>query len=150
MPEETEIHRNVRAAKAGELAETVLEVPSGVVVMGKKQILPGYCLLLRDPVVPDLNVLKPEERAQFFHDLGILGDAILAVTGAARINYEILGNKEPALHAHAFPRYADEPEMYRTKPIWLYDWETAPDYLPQDHDPLKQRIAEELKQRLGS
>jgi hypothetical protein len=31
----------------------------------------------------------------------ILGDALLEVTGAYRFNYEILGNLEPAMHAHA-------------------------------------------------
>ena len=37
-----------------------------------------------------------------------LGDAVLLVTGAERINYEILGNVEPALHAHVIPRHTNE------------------------------------------
>ncbi len=27
----------------------------------------------------------------------------------------------PALHAHVFPRYADEAEPYCRQPVWLYD-----------------------------
>lgn len=38
----------------------------------------------------------------------VIGDALLDVTKAHRINYEILGNSEPELHAHIFPRYEDE------------------------------------------
>ena len=42
--------------------------------------------------------------------MATIGDALLEVTGAFRINYEILGNLEPALHAHIIPRYLNEPE----------------------------------------
>ena len=57
-----------------------------------------------------------------------LGDAILHVTSAERINYEILGNSEPELHAHVFPRYATEPPELRRVPAWFYDWDAAPRY----------------------
>jgi len=49
-----------------------------------------------------------------------LGDALLSVTDAYRINYEILGNGEPALHAHVFPRRMSEPDEARIYPVWLY------------------------------
>jgi hypothetical protein len=62
-----------------------------------------------------------EGRTTFLQDMNILGDALLEVTGAARINYEILGNREAALHAHVFPRFATEPEEKRCKPVWFYD-----------------------------
>jgi diadenosine tetraphosphate (Ap4A) HIT family hydrolase len=58
--------------------------------------------------------------------MALLGDALLEVTGATRINYEILGNLEPALHAHLFPRYDSEAEAFRSGPVWLYDWSKAP------------------------
>ncbi len=98
---------------------------SGWAVMGQQQVLAGYCLLLPDPVVPHLNALSVTERDQFMADLGRLGDAVLAATGALRINYAIFGNLEPALHAHVHPRYADEPEAMRTNNPWAYDWSQA-------------------------
>lgn len=58
--------------------------------------------------------------------MSALGDAVLAITGAERINYEILGNVEPALHAHVIPRHASEDPDLRKKPVWLHDWTTAP------------------------
>jgi diadenosine tetraphosphate (Ap4A) HIT family hydrolase len=98
---------------------------SGWAVLGDPQITRGYCLLLPDPVVTDLNALSGEGRRQFLDDMAALGDAVLAVTGAERINYEILGNVEPALHAHVIPRFAAEDPALRTKPVWLHDWATA-------------------------
>jgi diadenosine tetraphosphate (Ap4A) HIT family hydrolase len=77
--------------------------------------------------------------------MAILGDALLEVTGATRINYEILGNSEPALHAHVFPRYATEPAAQRQKPVWFYDWETAPRFdLTRDQAFMRQ-IAEAIR-----
>lgn len=112
--------------------------------MGERQVLPGYCLLLPDPVVETLNDLGRAERAQFLDDMVRAGDAILQVTQAVRINYEMLGNLEPALHAHLFPRRLDEPESLRTKPIWFHDWDAAPAFDAAAHRPLQMAIAEEL------
>jgi diadenosine tetraphosphate (Ap4A) HIT family hydrolase len=122
----TAIHRMVEAAREGRNPAVVARLGSGWVVLGERQFLRGYSLLLPDPVVPDLNALAGEARARFLGDLGRLGDALLAVTGAVRINYAIFGNQEPALHAHAIPRYADEPVALRTAQPWAYDWSQAP------------------------
>ena len=103
-------------------------MPAGWAVIGDTQFLKGYCLLLPDPVVADLNDFTGDARLRFLDDMAALGDAILAVTGAVRINYEMLGNLEPALHAHLFPRYANEPEDLRTKPVWLYPEKTWKDH----------------------
>jgi diadenosine tetraphosphate (Ap4A) HIT family hydrolase len=104
----TAIHKQVDAARRSELARVVARMASGWAVLGDPQILSGYCLLLPDPVVPHLNALDGVARSTFLDDMARLGDAVLAVTGAERINYEILGNVEPALHAHVIPRYASE------------------------------------------
>ena len=121
----TAIHRQVEAARAGELVRVVARMASGWAVLGDPQITRGYCLLLPDPVVTDLNALSGAARRQFLDDMAALGDAVLAVTGAKRINYEILGNVEPALHAHVIPRHASEDPVLRMKPVWLHDWTTA-------------------------
>lgn len=122
----TAIHRQVEAARRGELARVVARMVSGWAVLGDPQITRGYCLLLPDPVVPHLNSLAAEARAQFLRDMAALGDAVLAVTGAERINYEILGNVEPALHAHVIPRHASEDPALRKQAVWLHDWSAAP------------------------
>lgn len=115
-------------------------------MLGDVQFLCGYSLLLPDPVVPDLNALKSNQRDRFLQDMAMLGDVLLAVTRANRINYEILGNSEAALHAHVFPRYATEPEELRRKPVWFYDWDNAPKFNLERDRPLMIEIAETIKQ----
>ena len=101
----TLIHERVEAARAGTNLTVICRMPSGWAVLGDAQFLRGYSLLLADPVVADLNALNEERRRLFLRDMAILGDALLETTDAFRINYEILGNTDPALHAHVFPRY---------------------------------------------
>jgi catechol 2,3-dioxygenase-like lactoylglutathione lyase family enzyme/diadenosine tetraphosphate (Ap4A) HIT family hydrolase len=99
--------------------------------MGDPQVLDGYCLLVPDPVVPHLNAMPPAAQADFLADMSRLGQAVQDVTGALRVNYAIFGNVEPALHAHVFPRYTDEPEDRRTVHPWGYDWSRARAFDPQ-------------------
>src|SRR5262249_28492445 len=106
----------------------------------------GYLLLLPDPVVPDLNALTPERRAQFMLDMSHLGDALMRVTRPVRINYAIFGNVEPALHAHVIPRYPHEPEPMRTQHPWTYDWSQAPVFDASAAAPLMRALRAELAQ----
>ena len=145
---QTEIHRQVAAARAGKEPRVAARLSSGWVLLGEHQFVRGYALLLPDPVVGSLNALATQERAQFMSDMARLGDALLKVTGAARINYAILGNQEPALHAHVVPRYADEPEALRAAHPWAYDWQAAPRFDPGAHGPLAERLRTELT-RMG-
>jgi diadenosine tetraphosphate (Ap4A) HIT family hydrolase len=108
----------------------VARINSGWVVLGEAQFVRGYSLILPDPVVPDLNALSHAARRTLLFEMTQVGDALLKLTGAVRINYEILGNLEPALHVHLFPRYTDEPEALRTRPVWFYDWDQAPAFDP--------------------
>lgn len=123
-------------------------MPSGWVVLGDTQILPGYSILLSDPLVQDLNALSLEERTAFLRDMSIVGDALLEVTGASLINYEILGNADRALHSHIVPRYATEPDDARRRPIWFSDWTNAPKFDPERDKELMQKLADAIKTRL--
>jgi diadenosine tetraphosphate (Ap4A) HIT family hydrolase len=145
----TQIHQQIHAAAAGALPRVIARLASGWAVLGDPQILPGYALLLPDPVVPDLNALSGDARQQFLDDMARLGDAVLAVTGAERINYEILGNVEPVLHAHVIPRYAWEPPARRRTTVWLHDWSAAPPFSPEGHAQLLQALAQRLRSAEG-
>lgn len=107
------IEDRVRLARSGENPYVICRMSSGWLVIGDRQPTPGYCLLLPDPVVGSLNDLPELERLQYLRDLSRVGDALLAVTDACRINYEILGNEIPALHAHITPRYPGENGIVR-------------------------------------
>jgi diadenosine tetraphosphate (Ap4A) HIT family hydrolase len=140
----TAIHRMVARCRAAEYPAAVARLPSGWVVMGETQIFTGYCLLLPDPVVADLNVLTGAARERFLSDMARVGDAVLMVTGALRINYALFGNVEPALHAHIIPRFADEPAATRTAQPWAFDWTLAPEYSSAVHGELQRRLAAQL------
>ena len=116
----TLIHERVGLAKQGLSSQVICRLRSGWAVLGDSQFIAGYSLLLPDPVVPSLNDLPPEQRSQFLLDMTAIGDALLATTDAYRVNYEILGNSEPALHAHIFPRRMTEPDQYRVGPVFSY------------------------------
>ncbi|HEY3313296.1 MAG TPA: hypothetical protein VGK00_16770 [Anaerolineales bacterium] len=145
----TLIHERVEAARKGENPSVLCRMESGWAVFGDVQMLNGYCLLLPDPVPPDLNALSIPEREKFLRDMSIIGDALLEVTGAARINYEILGNSEKALHAHIIPRYEAEPEELRKGPVWFYDWSRAPRFDPQVHGKLMEGIRAAIQKRIA-
>jgi diadenosine tetraphosphate (Ap4A) HIT family hydrolase len=136
----TSIHRRVDDLRAGRDPTFVGRLASGWAVLGERQVLPGYCLLLPDPVVPTLNALEGAARAAFLADMAALGDAVLAVTRAVRINYAIFGNLDPALHAHVIPRYHDEPDGLRTAQPWAYDWSSAPAFDSELHGDLRGRL----------
>jgi diadenosine tetraphosphate (Ap4A) HIT family hydrolase len=140
----TAIHRIVEACRAGVEPAVIARLGSGWAVMGQRQVLAGYCLLLPDPVVPHLNALEPGQRDRFMADLGRLGEAVLRVTGALRINFAIFGNLEPALHAHVHPRYANEPEAMRTQNPWAYDWSQASVFSEAAHGALRDAIRAQL------
>jgi diadenosine tetraphosphate (Ap4A) HIT family hydrolase len=141
----TAIHRMVDLCRAAQFPAMVAKLPSGWVVMGERQVFAGYCLLIPDPVVPHLNALAVAGRGQFLADMSLVGDALMATTAALRINYAMFGNLEPALHAHIFPRYADEPPATRTAQPWALDWGLAPEYSDASYGDLKRRIAAQVR-----
>ena len=139
------IEQRVEAARRGENPCVIARLPSGWLVIGDRQPLPGYCVLLADPVVESLNAMTEAERVRYCLDMVKVGDALIAVTGAARINYETWCNQEPSLHTHITPRYANEPEeRRRTTPDRAYGGEVARVFHPERDGPFMQRMREAL------
>ena len=141
----TAIHRMVEACRKGSYELLITRMSSGWAVMGGSQFLVGYSLLLPDPVVPHLNAMESTHRDQFLKDMATLGDTVLAVTGALRINYAMFGNTEPVLHAHIIPRYANEAPELRTSHPWAYDWDAAAPFSLSTHGELLGKLQKKLK-----
>ena len=138
---------HVAAANAGTLDRAVCRLGSGWVVLGETQVRTGYCLLLADPVVGCLNDLDDAGRAAFLGDMAAVGDAVLAVTGCDRVNYGLLGNVVPELHAHVFPRGDEEPLPARHEAVWRHDWGAAPPFSVARHGGLRDRLRAALAGR---
>jgi diadenosine tetraphosphate (Ap4A) HIT family hydrolase len=140
----------VALARTGLEPALVCQVPSGWVVLCKMQYLRGYCILLPDPVVSSLNDLAPQQRASYLCDMSLVGDALLEVTGAYRINYAIMGNLDQVLHSHIVPRYLTEPDEFRTNTPWSYppdvmntslaDYDCDQDLMLKIRDAIKKRL----------
>jgi diadenosine tetraphosphate (Ap4A) HIT family hydrolase len=144
------VPERIAAARAGTNPTVICQVPSGWAVLCDVQFLRGYTILLADPPVPSLNDLDREQRIVFLNDMALIGDALLEVTGAYRINYAVMGNTDPVLHAHIVPRYLSEPEEFRMGPPWSYPLETV-NAVPFDHErdrELIQQITEAIQKRL--
>ena len=144
------VAKQVESARAGVEPALICQVPSGWVVLCTMQYLRGYCILLPDPVVPSLNDLTQEQRASYLCDMSTVGDALLAVTGAHRINYAIMGNSDQVLHSHIVPRYLTEPDEFRLSTPWSYPQEIMDNTLfnySRDRD-LMLKINDAIRKRL--
>jgi diadenosine tetraphosphate (Ap4A) HIT family hydrolase len=130
------IEQRVEAARLGQNPYVIARMLSGWLVVGDVQPLPGYCLLLADPVVDSPNALSEADRIQYSLDVLRVGDALLHITGAYRINYMTLANLEPSLHTHIIPRFWDEPEEKRRGSAFqAYDWAAARPFDPLTDKP---------------
>lgn len=141
------IRQQVERARRGEHERLICRLPSGLLCLGSYQFLPGYCVLIADPIVESINVLPDAARAQFLDDMTRVGDALFKVSRAWRINYSLLGNGDPTLHAHIQPRYLSEDEALRRGPVDKYDPEriaSVPFDLERDR-PLMIDIRHELE-----
>lgn len=150
-------HDRIGSAERGENPMVLARMASGFAVMGDVQFLPGYCVLLASPRVPDLNILDVDARATFLRDMTLIGDAITDACrsdGMLRLNYEIQGNTDAFLHAHIWPRYDWEPDDRRPLPVFSYGREQwrAPEsqYRDTEHGHLRQRINLALRAHLDS
>ncbi|MFI8254987.1 diadenosine tetraphosphate hydrolase [Streptomyces filamentosus] len=143
----------VGAALRGENPTVLRRLAAGFAVIGDVQFLPGYCVLLADdPDVERLSDLPRARRLAFLSDMDLLGEAVERVCGRLdpafrRVNLEILGNKDPFLHAHVWPRYGWEPAEVVERPVWLHPrerWSDGQDRLGPRHDALRDAIGREL------
>jgi diadenosine tetraphosphate (Ap4A) HIT family hydrolase len=144
------IPQRVEAARAGTNPTLICDVPSGWVVLCDLQFLSGYSILLADPVVSSLNDLDRTQRSEFLCDMATVGDALMEVTGAYRINYAIAGNTDPFLHAHIVPRYLAEPDAFRKGLPWSYpqaDIDSQKFNYERD-EPLMAKLRQAIQKRL--
>lgn len=131
------ISGRIARIEAGDDPQALGRLRTGWAILSNQQPegVTGCCMLL--PVVPaallgdsgcaatpaHLNDLPPAARAAFLTDVALLGDAVTEATGCERLNYLMLCNQVPVLHAHVVPRYADEdPEKRLGDPFAVYDF----------------------------
>ncbi|MFG3343689.1 HIT family protein [Streptomyces sp. NPDC048018] len=143
----------IGSALRGENPTVFRRLRSGFAVMGHVQFLPGYTVLLVDePGVQRLSDLPRRERLAFLGDMDRLAEAVERACrrldpAFRRVNIEILGNTDPFLHAHIWPRHTWEPPELVGVPVWTYPrdrWTDARFRLGPRHDALRREIGTQL------
>ncbi|MFT4217306.1 MAG: diadenosine tetraphosphate hydrolase [Micropruina sp.] len=143
----------IAAARNGTNPTVLAELDAAFAVIGDVQWLPGYSLALaKSRTIDRLSDLLRSERIRYLADVDLLATAVENVCARRdpdfrRVNVEILGNTDPFLHAHIWPRYEWEPAELVTKPVWLYSpdhWRDERYALSAAHDGLHADLASEI------
>ena len=100
-----------------EFPDFVAELPNSFVILGDAQFYRGYCVVLARTHVNEVHLMPSEEAHALFEETVAVGRAIAAATDPLKINYECLGNVEPHVHWHVFPRF--KTDQMSTAPVWL-------------------------------
>ena len=128
------------------------------VVLASAIFLSGHLLPAQSSATPvdvqRLSDLPKAKRLSFLDDMDQLGEAVERACrrldpAFRRVNLEILGNTDPFLHAHVWPRFAWEPADAVGAPVWLYPrdrWSDEQFRLGPQHDVLREAIGSELDQ----
>jgi len=107
----------IERIRAGRFADAIAELPRSWLILGDAQFYKGYCVMLAKRHATEMHLLPRGEAHELLDELMAAGRAIAAVTHPLKLNYECLGNQEPHVHWHVFPRYAED--VQRLAPVWL-------------------------------
>jgi len=122
-PDETDAARPcgicalIERARSGSFDDFVAELPRSWLILGDAQFYRGYCVLLAKRHASEPFLMPRGEVHELLDELLAVGKALSAVVKPLKLNYECLGNQEPHVHWHVFPRYREDPQ--RLAPVWL-------------------------------
>jgi diadenosine tetraphosphate (Ap4A) HIT family hydrolase len=143
----------IASAHTGDNPLVMTKMRSGFAVIGDTQFLPGYCVLLPSTEFGSLEELDFHKRSEYLLDMSLIGEAILKVCKARRVNYSIYGNTDAYLHAHVFPRYNWEPEERIPNPVWHYPGEKWCDpkyqYSDIEHGEMREKLTNKIQELMG-
>jgi diadenosine tetraphosphate (Ap4A) HIT family hydrolase len=109
----------IERIKAGGIRDLVAELKSCHVILGDQQFYRGYCILFAKLHATELYLMPTDTARLLFDEMRLVAEAIAAVVKPWKMNYECLGNSEPHVHWHLFPRQQNEPDELRRGPIWV-------------------------------
>ena len=95
----------------------VKELSTGYVVLGDWQYFYGYTVFLSKKHVLELH--EHSEADIYLKEMKRIGEAVYKTFQPKKLNYEILGNSDPHIHTHIFPRY--EIDILPNTPVWALE-----------------------------
>src|SRR5262245_50364131 len=84
---------------------TITDLPMSRLRLAGNQFVRGYCVLICKRHVQEPYHLPRTQYLQFFDDMALVGQALERVFQPLKLNFNLLGNAVPHLHAHILPRY---------------------------------------------
>jgi diadenosine tetraphosphate (Ap4A) HIT family hydrolase len=104
----------LRALAGGGASDRRLWLHGGL--PARRQFFKGWTFLLLKRHATELWQLDTTERAQLIEEVSRVAQALSRAFGAAKMNYELLGNAIAHIHWHLVPRRADDPSPQA--PVW--------------------------------
>jgi len=135
--------------RAGTFADFVAELPHSFVILGDAQFYRGYCVVLAKQHINEMHLMTSETSRALLDETIAVGRAISIVARPLKLNYECLGNLEPHVHWHVFPRFAADPMS--KAPVWLRpEAERKVSLEDSDRRSLIGMLGEELRRHIPS
>jgi diadenosine tetraphosphate (Ap4A) HIT family hydrolase len=103
--------------ESGEFSDLVAELPRSWLILGDAQFYRGYCVLFAKRHITEMHLMPRGEAHELLDELIAVGKTLERVVKPLKLNYECLGNQEPHVHWHVFPRYIGDPQ--RLAPVWI-------------------------------
>lgn len=94
---------------ANDYGYTIADLHLSRLQLARNQFVPGYCVLICTRHVREPYHLTREEQSLFFDDMMHAAQALEQVFKPIKMNFQLLGNLVPHLHAHLVPRYYGDP-----------------------------------------
>ncbi len=107
----------IERIRTGSFSDLIAELAHSYVILGDAQFYRGYCILFAKVHATELFRMDASDAHGLFDEVLQVASAIAAVTNPWKLNYECLGNQEPHVHWHLFPRC--ENDELRHGPVWM-------------------------------
>jgi diadenosine tetraphosphate (Ap4A) HIT family hydrolase len=106
----------IERIRGGAFPDWIAELPRSWLTLGDAQFYRGYCVLLAKRHITELHAMPRGEAHELLDEILAVGRTLAEVLEPLKLNYECLGNQEPHVHWHIFPRYPDD--SMRLAPVW--------------------------------
>lgn len=123
------IQKRIEMIKNGTNPFFVGELHTGYIVVGDHQKFRGYTLFLSKSNKTELHQLDRETKIDFLEEMSLVAECVFNAFKPDKINYELLGNGDPHMHWHIFPRYKDDGVK---GPVWWLPFEEMKVELPEE------------------
>ena len=96
--------------------QRIADCGSTIAYLHDDQFFAGWTFLVLKRHATELWQLEAVERAQLIEEVARVARAVSTAFGAAKMNYELLGNAIAHVHWHLVPRRGDDPSP--KMPVW--------------------------------